>query len=161
MTLSTSLWIFQTVHALGLAVWLSIAMCNNWWGFTGARFAVGATMSMAPLRANPAIATPMLSRAVYSVVWHRIALVVVMVLQASAAAACWAGCYEWVVRGDLASARTWLNLALGGMAAFLLAMHLGGLWFAYWIRQEGLQATHLLLLGWTVLLFALFNLPWV
>ena len=29
------------------------------------------------------------------------------------------------------------------------------------VRQEGLQVTHLLLLGWTVLLFFLFNLPWV
>lgn len=160
MTLSTSLWIFQTVHALGLAVWLSIGVCNNWRDFTGARFAVGLTMSMAPLREPPAIATPMVSRAVYSVGWHRMALVGVMVLQASAAAACWAGCYEWVIRGDPAAARTWLNLALSGMAAFLLAMHLGGLWFAYWIRQEGSQATHLLLLGWTVLLFGLFNLSW-
>ena len=161
MTLSTSLWLFQSVHVLGLAVWLSIAAYNNGRDFTGARFAVGATMSMEPLREAPAIATPMVARAASSVVLHRMALFVVLVLQASAAVACWAGCYLWVVRGDPAAARVWLNLALGGMATFLLAMHLGGLWFAYWIRQEGLQATHLLLLGWTVLLFFLFNLPWV
>lgn len=161
MTLSTSLWILQAVHALGLAVWLSIAVCNNWRGFAGARFAVGATMSMAPLREAPVVATPLLSRAVYAVVLHRTALAVVLVLQASAAAACWAGCYQWFVGADQAAARAWLNLGLSCMAAFLLAMHLGGLWFAYWIRQEGLQTTHVLLLAWTVLLFFLFNLPWV
>ena len=55
------------------------------------------------------------------------------------------------------AALPWLNLALCAMAAFLLLMHLGGLWFGYWIAQEGLQTTHLVLLLWTIGLFLLFN----
>lgn len=39
-------------------------------------------------------------------------------------------------------------------------MLLGGLWFGYWIRQEGLQLTHLALVVWVVLSFMVFNLQW-
>lgn len=47
------------------------------------------------------------------------------------------------------------------MAAFLLLMHLGGLWFGYWIAQESLQTTHLVLLLFTLSLFFLFNARWL
>ncbi|MCL8040922.1 DUF2165 domain-containing protein, partial [Pseudomonas aeruginosa] len=48
----------------------------------------------------------------------------------------------------LEAARPWLNLALSAALGFLFGMLLGGLWFGYWIRQEGLQLTHLLLVVW-------------
>lgn len=159
MSLHTSLWLFLAIHALGLAVWLSISVINNCRGFRGSVGAVGATMSMAPLKQPPAIDTPLVSRAIGSQTLHRAALLVVLALQIVAAAACWAGCWQLLVFGDLDAARPWLNLGLSAFTAFLLAMHLGGLWFGYWIRQEGLQLTHIALLVWAVAAFFLFNTP--
>lgn len=160
MSLHTSLWLFLAVQALGLTVWLTISVINNGRAFGGSAGAVGATMSMAPLKQPPAIDTPLLSRAVGSQTLHRAALLVVLALQVVAAAACWAGCWQLLIVGDLGAARPWMNLGLSAFTAFLLAMHLGGLWFGYWIRQEGLQLTHIALLVWAVAAFFLFNTPW-
>ena len=89
---------------------------------------------------------------------HRLALVVMLALQLGGAIAAWSGVALFVGGGGaIGDALPWLNLALCAMAAFLLLMHLGGLWFGYWIAQEGLQTTHLVLLLWTLGLFVLFN----
>jgi len=160
MSMHNPLWLFLAIHAVGLAVWLTTSVINNCRAFGGSVAAVGATMSMAPLKQPPAIDTPLLSRAIGSHALHRMALLVVLALQIVAAAACWAGCWQLLVMGDLGAARPWLNLALSAFTAFLFAMHLGGLWFGYWIRQEGLQLTHLVLLVWAVAAFFLFNIPW-
>lgn len=160
MDMHTSLLIFQAVHAVGLSVWLSISVVNNCQGFAGSAWSVGTTMAMTPLQQPPAIETPLLSRAVRSPALHRLALLVVLALQIAAAAACWAGSCLLLSSGGLDAARPWLNLGLSSFAAFLFAMHLGGVWFGYWIRQESLQLTHIALLLWTVAAFALFNGPW-
>ncbi|WP_166895267.1 hypothetical protein [Massilia sp. CCM 8734] len=46
MSGSTSIWLFQSVHAVGLSAWLSIAVINNLHAFAGSAGAVGATMSL-------------------------------------------------------------------------------------------------------------------
>ncbi|WP_454914303.1 DUF2165 family protein [Variovorax gossypii] len=156
----TSIWLFQSLHALGITLWLSIAAINNWRGFTGSAGAVGGTMSMAPLLAEPAVDTPLLSRRVCSPMLQRVALAVVLALQLVGAAAFWIGSGTLLIGGGIDAARPWLNAGLGAFAGFLFAMHLGGLWFAYWIRQESLQHTHLALLLWVLAAFFLFNHAW-
>ncbi len=148
--------LFQAVLASGLACWLSIAAINNLYAFHGAVWAIGNTMRMDSLRQDPTMDTPLLRRALASLTVHRLALVVVLALQLAGAMAAWSG-VALFLGGGLAAALPWLNLALCAMAAFLLLMHLGGLWFGYWIAQEGLQTTHLVLLLWTLALFFLFN----
>ena len=160
MDLDFSLWLFQALHALGLAVWLSLTVVNNIQGFAGSAAAVGATMNMAPLKLAPIVDTPLLARALRSPALHRAALLLVLALQIVAACAFWAGAWPLLFSADLAAARPWLNLGLSAFSAFLFAMHLGGLWFGYWIRQEGLQQAHISLLLWTVAAFFLFNLSW-
>ena len=160
MRLTDSVHVFQLVNALGMTTWLSIAALNNVHGFFGAVGAVGTTMSMTPLRQAPAIDTPLLARAIRSPALHRMALLLVLALQIIAAVTCAVGSYHLAIGGGLMAARPWLNLALSSLAASLFAMHLGGLWFAYWIRQEALQLTHLVLLIWTLAAFALFNHRW-
>lgn len=159
MTWHTSIWLFQAVHAIGLSLWLTIAALNNWQAFRGSIAAVGGTMSMAALKQPPAIETPLSARAKDSIVLHRMALLLVLALQILAALTCLTGTYQLIIARDLATAQSWLNLGLSGFAAFLFAMHLGGLWFGYWIRQESLQLTHLALLIWILLAFLLFNVP--
>jgi hypothetical protein len=132
----TSFSLFLGVNAIGLAVWLTISVINNCRGFGGSVAAVGATMSMAGLKHPPAIDTPLLSRATGLQVLHRAALLVVLALQV-VAAACWTGCWQLLVVGDPGAARPWLNLGLSAFTAFLLAMHPGGLWFAYWSDRRG------------------------
>ena len=160
MLLTDSVHLFQLVNALGITAWLSIAALNNMHAFFGAAGAVGATMSMTPLRQAPAVDTPLLARAIGSPGLHRAALLLVLGLQILAAVTCALGSYHLAIGGGLMAARPWLNLALSSLAASLFAMHLGGLWFAYWIRQEGLQLTHIALLIWTLAAFFLFNAPW-
>lgn len=160
MQLHHTIWLFQAVLASGLACWLSIATINNLQAFHGAVWAIGNTMRMDPLRQDPTMETPLLRRTLTSLTVHRLALMVVLALQAGAALAAWTG-VTLFLSGSLPAALPWLNLALCAMAAFLLLMHLGGLWFGYWIAQESLQTTHLVLLLWTLALFFLFNLRWL
>lgn len=160
MNLPTSIWLFQSLHAIGMTLWLSIAVLNNLRGFAGSTGAVGGTMSMAPLLAEPAVDTPLLSRRLRSPALHRAAMLFVLGLQIAGAAAFWGGSYVLFAGGGLVAARPWFNTGLSAFAAFLFAMHLGGLWFAYWIRQESLQHTHLTLLLWVVAAFFLFNHAW-
>lgn len=58
MDLHTSLWLFQAIQAVGLALWLSIAVLNNLQAFASSVGAIGATLAMAPLRQPPAIDFP-------------------------------------------------------------------------------------------------------
>ena len=159
MQLQHSIWLFHAILASGLAIWLSLAAINNLHAFHGAVWAIGNTMRMDPLRQDPTIETPLLRRALTSLLLHRLSLGVVLALQLLAAIAAWTG-VALFFGGNLADALPWLNLALCAMAAFLLLMHLGGLWFGYWIAQEGLQTTHLVLLLWTLGMFFLFNAQW-
>lgn len=160
MDTHVSLMIFQAICFLGFSLWLSIALINNLQAFSSSVAAVGATMAMAPLRQPPAIDFPLLARALTSPALHRLAMPVVVLLQALAVLAAWAGCYELLLGAGLDAARPWLNLALSAALAFLFAMLLGGLWFGYWIRQEGLQLTHLVLVIWVLLNFLILNLSW-
>ncbi|MED5614768.1 DUF2165 family protein [Janthinobacterium sp. P210005] len=156
MQLSHSIWLFHAILAIGLALWLTLAALNNLHAFHGAVWAIGNTMRMDPLRQDPTIQTPLLRRALTSLVLHRLSLLTVLTLQLLAAIAAWTG-VALLLGASLTQALPWLNLALCAMAAFLLLMHLGGLWFGYWIAQESLQTTHLVLLLWTLGLFFLFN----
>ncbi|MGK5074563.1 DUF2165 family protein [Janthinobacterium sp. ZB1P44] len=156
MQLSDSIWLFHALLATGLAIWLTLATLNNLHAFHGAVWAIGNTMRMDPLRQDPSIETPLLRRALTSLALHRLSLGAVLALQLAAAIAAWTG-VALFFGASLMDALPWLNLALCAMAAFLLLMHLGGLWFGYWIAQEGLQTTHLVLLLWTIGLFLLFN----
>jgi len=155
---STAVWLFLSVQAVGLALWLTLAALNNRRDFVGAAAAVGATMAMLPLKEPPRIPTPLLSRAVSAPYAHRAALTVLLLIQTIGAALAWAGCYMLLIQGDLHSARPWLNGALAAMSACLFAMHLAGLWFGYWIRQDTLQLTHVALLLWTGIAFLSLNL---
>lgn len=156
MQLQYSIWLFHAILGCGLAAWLTLATINNLHGFHGSVWAIGNTMRMDPLRQDPTLQSPLLRRALTSLTLHRLALIVVLLLQLAASIAAWTGviCF---FSGGLPAALPWFNLALCGMAACLLLMHLAGLWFAYWIAQEGLQTTQLVLLLWTMALFAVFN----
>ena len=160
MSLHTSLWLFQSVYAVGLAIWLTIAVVDNLWAFRELVHAVGTTMSMAPLQRSPVIRSVLAARAVTSIHWHRLAVLGLLVMKLLAFAACWIGCYQLLIGGGLVQARPWLNIALSIFTAFLFAMHLAGLWFAYWIREDDLQRGHLALLLLTLGAFILFNGSW-
>lgn len=160
MDTPTSVLFFQITCCIGLALWLSISLTNNLHAFASSAGAIGATMSMVPLAQRPAINLPLLGRAITSHSIHRLALSIIMLIQAAAVLTAWVGCYELLLGAGLEVALPWLNLALSATLGFLLAMLLGGIWFGYWIRQEGLQLTHLLLMVWILLHFVMLNFRW-
>lgn len=160
METQASAQLFMVVHAAGLALWSSVAALNNIQDFRGAAAAVGRTLSMAPLDDAPHVPTPLRRRAIHSAGLHRLALLVVLALQGGAAVCLWAGCAALVLHGTREAALPWLNLGLSALSAAVLAMALGGMAAAYWIRQAELQLTHLVLLLWFLAAFAVFNLAW-
>jgi len=160
MTLPTSIWLFQSVYATGLTVWLAIAVIDNIRTFRELAGAVGITMSMALLHQAPPIETALATRAMTSSTLSRIAAAALLALKLLALSAMVMGSFLLVFATGIEQARPWLNLALTLFTVLLLAMHLGGLWFAYWIRQDDLQRGHLTLLVWILSSFFLFNGSW-
>ncbi|MEE1867571.1 MULTISPECIES: DUF2165 family protein [Pseudomonas] len=161
MDTETSQLFFLAVHFLGFSLWLSIALINNLQAFSASVGAVGATLSMAPLKQHPRIDIPLLKRSMDSPALHKLALSIIVLLQLAAVVSAWTGCYNLVFGDSLEVARSWLNLSLSAALGSIFAMLLGGLWFGYWIRQEGLQLTHLALVLWMMLSFILLNSSWL
>lgn len=81
-------------------------------------------------------------------------------LQVAAVVTARTGCCELLFGASLEAARPWLSLVLSAALGLLFGMLLGGLWFGYWIRQEGLQLTHLLLVVWVLANFFVLNVRW-
>lgn len=117
MTIHTSIWLFQAIHAVGLSVWLTIAIINNYRAFQGSVTAIGNTMSMTLLTQPPAINTPLLNRAISFVTLHKIGLLFILLLQIIAALSFWIGSYELVIKTNLIAAQPWLNIALASFSA--------------------------------------------
>jgi predicted small integral membrane protein len=154
---AASAWAFQLIHAIGLTTWLSVVCINNMHAFRSSLKAVAATMGMTPLKQEPPVETPLLARAVQGPGLHRLALLIITAVQTLSAAAGWIGSYRLATTGHLAAAQPWLNIAVCGFAAVIFVMHLGGLWFGYWIRQDKLHLTHIAQLIWGMAAFFLFN----
>ena len=150
MTLVTSLLLLKLVLILGLAIWVAVVTINNITAFRGGVASVGAMMSMRLFDQAPAIDSPLLKRRVASPVWHRLIYGIVLAVEGLVAILL---CYAAIglanaVLGiiDVTDAVRRANLALSAFLTMGFIMLLGGTWFAYYIRQEGMQLTHLLLI---------------
>ncbi|WP_087687742.1 DUF2165 family protein [Pandoraea sp. PE-S2R-1] len=154
--------VFKCVVILGLALWSAIAALNNLVAFGASSGAIGRTLSMAPLREAPAIDIPIVRRAVDAKGLAVMALIVMIVLQGMAAICLAYGGMQLAVAlasgGSDAAGMHWGMFGLTALAAAWLLMMIGGLWFGYWIRQEGLQLTHMMLLVLTIAAAALLRM---
>lgn len=163
MTQLTSLVLLKTVLLSGLTLWLAVIVLNNVTAFRNGVFSIGALMGMQLFNQEPAIDSPLLSRRVKSVSWHRLIYIIVLLVEAAVVLllAGAAAAHFGVLFGgsDAAVAVVWANLALCGFITMSLIMLLGGAWFAYYIRQEGAQITHLVLIGLGVAGAVLMNVP--
>jgi predicted small integral membrane protein len=127
-----------------------VVAINNVTAFHGGVAAIGGLMSMQPFQEAPAINSPLLARKVTSTAWHRLIYSFVLLVEIVVAILLWVAVIA--IAGTLidpaggAAAVTRANLALTGLVAMVFVMALGGAWFAYYIRQEGFQITHLALI---------------
>jgi hypothetical protein len=135
----------------GLGLWLAIALLNNIVAFKNGVFAIGMLMGMKLFELEPAIRTPLLGRRVTSTGWHRliystvlVAETVTVALLGIAAAALLGSALDIVLP---ATAVGYANIALLAFVALGALMLVGGAWFVYYIRQEGAQITHLVMIG--------------
>lgn len=148
-----ALVIFKLVLVTGLTLWSAIAALNNVVAFSASAGAIGRTLSMAPLHEAPAIDIPLRRRAMHAKGWATLALLTLIALQVIAAVCLgWGGIQLAAALGGgaKATAIAWATLGLSALSAAWLMMMIGGLWFAYWIRQESLQLTHMTLLTLTI-----------
>ena len=135
----------------GLGLWLATALLNNIIAFKNGVFAIGMLMGMKLFDQEPVIKTPLLSRRVTSTGWHRpiystilLAEAVTVGLLLIAAAALLGSAFGAV---PTATAAALANVALLAFIALASLMLVGGAWFAYYIKQEGAQITHLIMIA--------------
>jgi hypothetical protein len=156
MSYSASLWLFQMATACGLALWMTVAVINNLHGFAASKGAIGLTMAMKLLQEEPFRDLPFLKRAIESTALHGAAII----LQIASAIPLLAGTVLLAASpGSPATAAISAIFNLG-LVPFLLCwslMFTSGLWFGFWIRQEGLLLTQLLLALWGFAGFAVLN----
>lgn len=145
--------LFVAVNLFGYALWMSVASLNNVIGWSGSLDAIRRLFSMEALFERPSVLTPLLSRRQLHPRVHIFVLVYTFTLQFSGATLLWISFFARLfVNGE----GQWEGFALVGLlvcAICWVSMLVGGLWFAYWIRQEGLQIAQLCLLIWTIVLF--------
>ena len=89
---------------------------------------------------------------------HRAALTVIVVLQAVTAIAMWGGGLLLTAAAPHVDALQWIDVGIVSFAACAFVLLLGGLWYGYWIRQEGLQMTHIAIVIWSIAAYLLFHL---
>lgn len=135
----------------GLGLWLAIALLNNIMAFKNGVFAIGMLMGMRLFDQEPAIQTPLLSRRVTSTAWHRLVYSTILAAEA-ATVACLAIAAMALFASALGivppvTAVGFANAALLAFIALASLMLAGGAWFVYYIRQEGAQIIHLVMIG--------------
>jgi len=147
----------------GLAVWLSIVALNNARNFAGGAASIGLMMSMRLFEDPPAIDSPLLSRRVTSPSWHKAVFGLVLGIEVLVALALWAASLMLLgtLNGsvDSADAANTVNFALAGFLALVFVMIWGGAWFVYYVKQEGAQITHFVLLCVALAALIIVNFP--
>lgn len=135
----------------GLGLWLAIALLNNIVAFRNGVFAIGMLMGMKLFDQEPVIETPLLRRRVTSTGWHRLIYTVILVAEAvtvgllAIAAVALLGSAIGAVLP--AAAVGFANVALLAFIGLGSLMLVGGTWFVYYIKQEGTEITHLVMIG--------------
>jgi len=107
-------------------------------------------MTLSSLDTEPAIKSPLKSRAIESDAMHRLAFIVITVLLAILAIAFAVATVKYL-GGSLDAATAWASYAFTGLAALWFFFLLADAWFGSWIRLDGLQRTHFILLGLAML----------
>ncbi len=163
MTLSTSLLAFDLVLMTGLAAWLVVVATNNIVAFRGGTFSIGMLMSMSLFEQEPRIDSPLLSRRITRPAWHRLAYGILVSIEVCVAlmlvnAALGFGSALLGRSEPIMQVRN-ANVALTGLLGMSFVMLVGGSWFAYYIRQEGTQITHLVLIATCLGALLALNLP--
>lgn len=162
MTIDTALSLARFTLVSGLAVWLAVIAFNNTLAFRAGAFSVGMLMAMQLFDQEPRIHTPLLSRRVANPAWHRAVFGFVLLLEiATALLLAWGATRLGLALFAFEEAAAAIATATLGLTALLATgflMLVGGGWFAYYIRQEGTQITHFVLIGLSVGALVLVNL---
>lgn len=132
----------------GLGLWLAVALLNNIVAYRNGVFAIGMLMGMKLFEQEP---TPLLGRRVTSTGWHRLVYTIILIVEAMTVALLLVAAIALfgTALGSVAAAAGVMlaNLALLAFIGLTALMLSGGAWFAYYIRQEGAQITHLVMIG--------------
>lgn len=140
----------EIVLTLGFGLWLLVAVLNHLRDWRGALAFISMFMRMVPLDQDPAIAIPLKSRRIENGAMHAAVLLAIVLAQTALGILFLTAAY-WLIRGDLTAGLVFAEWAFAGLAALWFGFLIGGSWFGYWIRQDGLQRTHLTLLGLAIL----------
>jgi hypothetical protein len=135
----------RTIVSGGFALWWLVNVVNHFQAMQGTLGAVAAFMNMSALDQEPAIPTPLKRRRISSAAAHRVALVVLVIAQAALGIMFTIATWLFLT-ADVERATAWAHASFAASAALWFLFIVAGTWFAYWIRQDALQRTHLILL---------------
>ena len=144
----------EFVITAGFAAWLMLSAYNHLSDWRGTVAFVAAFMKMSSLDQEPAIPSPLKSRQVDSTTIHRLAVAVITLVQAGLGVLFAFSAWRFA-HGSEEPAKTLAGYAFAGLAALWFGFLIAGTWFGCWIRQDGLQRTHLILLGLAMLGFVI------
>lgn len=163
LSLAASLLLFKFVLLAGLALWLTVVSINNFTAFAGGVAAIGRLMGMQSFDEAPAIQSPLLSRRVHNAFWHRLIYTIVLTIEVIVAILLWFAAigFAGAMLGSTAPAEAAMcaNLALAALLGMSFVLALGGAWFAYYIRLEGMQLMHFVLIVVAIASAVVVNLP--
>ncbi|MGH8186515.1 MAG: DUF2165 family protein [Steroidobacteraceae bacterium] len=140
----------RTIVSGGFAIWWLLNVVNHFQSMQGTLGAAGVFMNMSALDQEPAIATPLKRRRISSAAVHRFALVVIVIAQAALGIMFTIATWLFIT-ADAQRATAWAQASFAASAALWFLFIISGTWFAYWLRQDALQRTHLILLATALL----------
>jgi multisubunit Na+/H+ antiporter MnhC subunit len=141
---TVALWV-KAVVVWGMFLWMALNVINHLRDLKGTRHAIAVFMRMEPLDQPPPIPTPLKNRRIDSPLLHTLVLVVIVVIQLLCALLFGASALWFVIGDAVYAVRVGMWAFVWFVANWFLFL-IGGAWFAYWLRQDGLQRTHLALL---------------
>jgi predicted small integral membrane protein len=159
-----SLALFKCVLLLGLGAWTATLLFNNAQKSKTVVDAFQRVMAMRELRDIPAFLEIAERRAVSDARVYRLGYWILVVLQAATAVALLVaglqfGLFALGMAHAAATAASEANIGLCLLLATWFYFLIGGAWFIYWIKMEGLQITHVSMLALTVASAVVVNMP--
>jgi len=140
----------RTIVNDGFALWWLVNVVNHFQSMKGTLAAVSALMEMSALDQEPPIPTPLKRRRISSPAVHRFALVVIVIAQAALGIMFTIATWLFIT-ADAQRATAWAQASFAASAALWFLFVISGTWFVYWLRQDALQRTHLILLATAML----------
>ena len=136
----------RTAALIAIAVWLTIAVGNNWRDKATNTTLLGVMIRQELLEDEPVVGQGLKDRRIEDPDFPDKALEMIIAAQIIVALLLWIAAIlsglAWIGVADATVATAFINVAIGFFFALWTAFLCGGLWFGYWIKTWHVQQVH-------------------